>query len=261
MRRHRLTPPAIGLVIATLAAGCTQQDSDVSVVQNFWNAMAAEDMETLESLVSDPASVEFLRGANIELTQEDFTVLEATAGGVNVRHSGHCLSDVVVPTIVVDSVGGPSIDLQGTLSLLMRAQSEAEPSEQYCYAFTDQPLQGKINGEPWQAHHVNRAVYDFGTRKSEHVKIVSEPCQDQWCNGLTSPSLLISNLDYSGAGGNFNARTNITIFTPPSTNQIISDGSYRITNTEDGQTSLEISFHKDAGNFVNGHITLSESSD
>lgn len=77
-----------------------------------------------------------------------------------------------------------------------------------------------------------------------------------WCNGLTSPSLLISNLDFSGTGGNLDTQTNITIFTPPGTNQVISDGSYRLTTTDDGEAKLEISFLKDEGNFVNGFISL-----
>lgn len=244
------------LLLAGLAAGCSEPQSDVSVVQTFWDAVAAKDLQTVESLVSEPSQVEFLRGAKIDLSDDDYAVLEATTDGVNVRHSVHCRSDVVAPTIVVEANGKPSIDLMGTLSVLMKAQSQAQPTKQYCYAFEDQPMQGKLNGESWQARHVNRAVYDFGTKKSEEIKLVSEPCEDPWCNGLTSPSLLISNLDYSGSGGNFDTRTSITIFTPPGTNQVISDGSYRLTTTDDGETKLEISFHRDEGNFVNGFISL-----
>lgn len=114
-------------------------------------------------------------------------------------------------------------------------------------------MQGKINGEPWKAHHLNRAVYDFGTKKSEKLKIVSEPCQDEWCNGLESPALLI-NLDLSGNGGNFDSQNNITVFTPPNSNEVISEGNYRVSSTAEGKTKLEISFQEDEGNTVSGFI-------
>lgn len=130
---------------------------------------------------------------------------------------------------------------------------QRKPTKQYCHDFADQPMQGKINGEPWKAHHLNRAVYDFGTKKSEKLKIVSEPCQDEWCNGLESPALLI-NLDLSGNGGNFDSQNNITVFTPPNSNEVISEGNYRVSSTAEGKTKLEISFQEDEGNTVSGFI-------
>lgn len=243
------------LLIVSLLAGCSQSKSEVEIVAEFWDAVASRNLEAIKPLLADPATMQVLEGSDITLTQGGYEVLDKAEQGVNVRFSDKCLVDVVTPTVVVTVDEEPRVDLIKTLSLGMKARASAKLKSRYCYAFEDQPMQGKIGGKPWKAHHLNRAIIDFGTTKSEQLKIVSEPCQDKWCNGLETPSLLL-NFELSGAGGNFDSRNNITIFTPPQSNKVVTEGSYRLSKAAENQTKLEISFIDDKNNSVNGFITF-----
>lgn len=245
----------ICLLLGLLAA-CGQKNAETTVVEDFWKAMVAEDLETVSQLITNPEAAGFLEGAEIELKEGEYKVLDATDRGLNVQFSSDCLTDYTAPTILADVGGEPRVDLMSTLNSVMTAKAEAQPKKQYCYDFADQPMQGKIGGATWEALDVNRAVYDFGTRTSEELKIVAEPCQDDWCNNLQSPSIVVSNLDLSGSGGNFSMENNVTLVTPPSSNNIVTDGSYRVTSTSGDRVKLELSLHEDENDTVNGFVVF-----
>lgn len=237
-----------------LLVGCGQKSAQTTIVEDFWRAMVSGDFDAVGQLVTNPEAAGFLEGSTIELEEGQYKVLGDIDGGVNVRFSSKCLADYTAPTVLAEVGGEPRVDLMGTLTAVMTAQAEAQPKKQYCYDFSDQPMQGKIGGEAWKAHHVNRAVYDFGTRKSEELKVVAEPCQDDWCNNLKSPSIIVSNLDLSGEGGDFSMDNNVTLVTPPNSNTIVSEGSYRVSPMSGGQVKLELSLHEDQNNTVNGFV-------
>ena len=120
--------------------------------------------------------------------------------------------------------------------------------------FKNQTLQGKLNGDSWQATHVGSQVMDYGTHKKEKFSIYSEQCESYECFSLKSPSINISNLDVSNDnGGKFTLNNNITIFNPPSENLIVIQGSY-IVSKEGGKTKLELNFSSDNDNFLNGYV-------
>jgi len=241
------------LLSLAILVGCSEQTSKVSVVEDFWAAVSTQDLEAAKLVISNPEQAQFLEGLKGKLDRDNYEILAPTEDGVNVVFYSECFTDVAHPTFITEVGGEPKVDLQRTMMASFKATAQRQRTKQYCHDFADQPMQGKINGETWKAHHLNRAVYDFGTKKSEEMKIVSEPCQDEWCNGLNSPALLI-NLDLSGSGGNFDSQNNITVFTPPGSNEVISEGSYRVSSTTEGKTKLEISFQEDESNTVSGFI-------
>ncbi len=240
--------------VTLLLLGCAQEDPKVDLVTRFWQAMDTNDAETLKQLLSDPQQAEFIASGNVAFAVESYEVLEPTSEGVNVNFVRHCYPDILVPTIIIDKNGTPKIDLIATLQAQMKRMAEVKATKKYCYEFQDQPMQGVINGEPWQAQHVRRQVFDFGAKKEEKLSIYSETCRQDNCFMVSTPSLLISNLDLSGDGGNFGNNNNITIYIPPSENLMISQGSYRVSSLSDGKSKLEISFKDDSGNSINGYI-------
>ncbi|WP_347332943.1 hypothetical protein [Marinimicrobium locisalis] len=239
-----------------LLVGCGQKSVETTVVEEFWSALVSGDLESVSKLLANPEAAALLEGSTIELEEGQYEVLSTTEGGVNVRFSSECLADYTAPTMLTEVDGEQRVDLMGTLTAVMSAKAEAQPKKQYCYDFADQPMQGRIGGEAWKAHHVNRAVYDFGAKTSEQLKIVAEPCQDEWCNGLQSPSILVSGLDLSGSGGDFSMENNVTLFIPPNSNKIVTEGSYRVSSPSEGQVKLELSFQKGQNNRVNGFVVF-----
>lgn len=240
------------VLMASLLLGCAKQDANVDLVKQFWQAMAAGDAEALKPLLSDPRQAEFL--ANISLAIESYEVLDATQDGVNVKFVRHCYPDVIVPTIVVQKDGVPKVNFMATLQAQMKQMAGVEPTQQYCYEFKDQPMQGVINGQPWQARHVHRQVVDFGNRTEEKIAIYADACPQDNCFMVATPSILISKLDFSGAGGNLDNKKNVTLYTPPGNNVMVTQGSYRLFKSAEGKTRLEISFNHDAENAINGYI-------
>ena len=242
------------VITSLLFIGCAQEDPKVNLVKRFWQAMDTNDAETLRQVLSDPKQAEFLAGGSVGLALESYEVLESTKEGVNVKFARHCYPDVIVPTVVSEKNNMPKIDLMATFKSQMKQMAAVKPTEKYCYEFQDQPLKGLINGKPWEAHHIDRQVIDFGTRKEESFSIVAEECPEKNCLMLSSPKILISRLDLSSDGGNLDNSRNITIFTPPSDNKMVSQGSYRVSSTANGKTKLEISVKENDGDTINGYI-------
>ncbi len=245
----------VWIIFATLLLlGCAQEDPKVDLVKRFWQAMDTNDAETLRQVLSDPKQAENFADGSVVLEVESYEVLEPAKEGVNVKFVRYCYPDIIVSTVISEKDGTPKIDLKATLQAQMKQMAGVKPTEKYCYQFQDRPMQGVINGKPWQADHMNRQMIDFGTKKEEKLSIVAEPCPQENCFMLSTPSVLVSNLDLSGDGGNFDNRNNITIFTPPGDNKILSEGSYRVSTSSDGKTKLELSFKDDSGDNINGYI-------
>jgi len=238
-----------------LLLGCAQEDPKVDLVKRFWQAMDTNDAESLKQLLSDPKQAEFISSGNVGLAIESYEVLESTSEGVNVKFVRSCYPDIIVPTVITEKDGTPKIDLMATFQAQMKKMAGVKTTKKYCYDFQNQPMQGEINGKPWHANHVHRQVFDFGTKKEESLSIYSEKCPQENCFVVSTPSILISNLDLSGDGGNFGNNNSITIFTPPSDNLMISQGSYRVSSLSEGKTKLELSFKDDSGNSINGYIS------
>lgn len=233
---------------------CTEEDPKVGLANSFWQAAMSKDVETLKQLVSDPESADFLVADHVKLNIDSFEVLDATHEGVDVKFLTHCFPDITSPTIFTDMQGDLKVDVKSTFMAQMKMTRGRERTKKYCYEFKDQPMQGVLFGQPWQAYYLDRQMVDFGTRKEERVAIHSEPCPDGYCFSLQTPSITLSRLDLSGDGGNFDHETNITIYNPPSDNILITEGSYRVSDAGDGDTMLEISFQDDDGNSINGYL-------
>lgn len=243
---------------ASLLIGCSQQQPEVEVAEKFWSAMAAENMEVIKDTISDPSHMQYLDGWTIDIDEEGYKIGELTDAGVAITWFEDCYTDVTHPTVIAVSGGQPKVDLGRTMQSMFRASAGQKPIRQYCHSFKDQPMQGVLNGEAWSADHINRQMFDFGTHKKASLKIVPQPCSDERCHDLTTAQITISNLNWDGTGGNFSAKENITIFTPPSTNEVITDGSYRISKTTEGLAKLELSFKQDESTRINGYVVFDQ---
>jgi hypothetical protein len=137
--------------------------------------------------------------------------------------------------------------------------SNSEPVRKYCYDFDNSELSGKINGQAWSVKKIDSRVIDWGNKKSISISLHPEDCdiEDSGYSGnCKRPKLMISHLNLKEDGGNMSNTENVTIYTPPSDNRIISRGSYRVTHKKQGQTKVEISFKYDNQNYLNGFFVL-----
>jgi len=243
-----------GVLVAGLLTGCSQKNESVEVVSTFWKAFVENDISALEAVLKNDGDAEFLASGRITLS--NYEVLDEVPGGVEVKFSRFCYADAIAVTKVVDVKGKKKIDFRSTLLAQIQAMKDSKPTEKYCYEFKDKPLSGLINGQKWQSVKTHVADVDWGDKITQRVSIHSEDCDPEVYGKCKLPSLIISNLDLESEGGNFNNIHNLTIYTPPGDNKIISTGSYRISMLDNGAKKVELSFENDKKNYLSGHFVL-----
>jgi hypothetical protein len=210
----------------------------------------------LKSILTDPKEAEFIADGNISLTIESYEVMEPTTDGVNVKFSRHCYPDIIVPTVISNKGDQSKVDLMATLQAQMKKMVGATTTERYCYGFTDQKMQGLLDGKPWQADNIQDAAKAYGIVGMESITLYSEPCPEEGgCFAVKSPRIIL-NFDLKSDGGNFSNKSNITLHFPPNKNQMVSTGSYRISSDGNGKTKLEISFFEDENNHIDGYLVF-----
>lgn len=232
---------------------CNTEKESTRVVSDFWKGMATNDKALLASVLEDKKQAEFLSQGKSTLT--NYEVLDEVPNGVEVKFSRFCYADMVIPTILKEVDGALKVDLRLTLRAQMAAYREAVPLKQYCYDFDDKPLSGKLNNIAWHFNKVVNREINWGDKITTNTTLYSEDCNTETYGECTQPSLIISNLDLTGVGGNFDNKVNVTIHIPPSDNVIISDGSYRVTESSEGK-KVEISFKKANENTLSGYFIL-----
>lgn len=245
---------AIALVLIMLA-GCSNNEQ-TEVTQQFWDAMTHNDWQTVRTLVVDKEHVDDLASDRIHLTPMKYTVLEASDNSVAVRFSRSCFSDFTAPTKLTSINGKTRVNLMETLRAQFAIASKQEPTQKYCYNFEDHQLSGVINGSQWTAHHASTYSIPLGDHSETSRIIVSEPCDDPYCMDLRSPRLIISHLNLNDTGGNLSSEENVTIYVPPNHNIVVTHGSYRISQTDDNHTKLELTVDKDSNNHLSGFVYL-----
>jgi len=156
--------------------------------------------------------------------------------------------------VLVRDAGAVRVDANATFMAQYRAGKDDQPLKKYCHSFEDRPMSGKIAGVDVTFRLMNREQVDFGMHKADSGEISVEPCPDANCFSQKTPTIRASKLDYAGDGGNFTNTENITLFTPPKHNSLVTDGSYRITERGNGKRRLEISFNHNADNHINGYL-------
>ena len=244
------------VILVLLLSACSKEDERVVLVKNYWHAMERGDQALLKQVLADPEQSSILDGAAPGLNVDSYEVLDVVEKGVNVKFSRYCYDDLVIPTILTEVDGIAKVDLNATIRVQVNALRNEKTTKQYCYEFLDQPLQGVLGGEPWRGLHLTEMQIDFGSHKKINRGIYTEPCTAAQCMQLASTSLNIGNLDLSGSGGNFDYQNNVTIVIPPGNNQVVTQGSYRVSTTPAGKTKLEISFKLSEDNALNGYITF-----
>lgn len=244
------------LALSTLLAGCGESAKQ-ALVKQYFTAMQNKDVTTLKAILKNPKNAEmFAPDSGFSMTSNKFTVLDEVPEGVNVKYSRFCYADILVPTIVVDTADGFKVDLMATMKGEFKAMKDSKPLKQYCYDFQDKPLAGKLNGKPWSYVNSHTREINWGNEVTQSISLYAEQCDAEQYGSCSKPSLIISNLDLTGTGGNLGAKENITIHVPPGNNDIISQGSYRVTHLDDQTIKLELVFTSDDGSTLNGHITL-----
>ena len=242
-------------IYSILLSGCLADNDHVLIVNKYWQAIEDGNIGELENILSDTEDLAVLE--RMKLDWDSFTVKQTGEEGVLVSIKRFCYQDLTFKTELVDVQGSAKVDSSATLkSLLREAATKSEPIKKYCYGFDIKPLSGKIGGQDWVIKNADHRIIDFGGKKANRISLYTENCDVEYTGECKLPKLIVSNLNFEGDGGNFSVRENITIHTPPSNNQIISKGSYRITPLNDGTTKLEISFNHDEQNHLNGAVIL-----
>jgi len=256
MNRKLIT--SLSLISLTLLVGCGDSEKQI-LVKNYYEAMQAKDVERLKSLLKTPKNAEmFSPESGFSMTSNNFEVQDDVAEGVNVKYARFCYADLIVPTVVISTENGYKVDLMATMKGQFKAMKETKPLKKYCYEFEDTPLNGQINGKPWSFVKSYAREINWGTEITTSTSFYSEDCDTETYGSCKAPSLIISNLDLTSEGGNFGGKENITVHIPPGDNEVISQGSYRISHVEQNKVKVELSFKADNGNFVNGYALIDQ---
>jgi hypothetical protein len=244
---------ALVVSLACLQIGCSQQSESIKVVSDFWKGMDKNDRVLLESVLENKADAEFLSQGKSTLS--DYEVLGESEGeafeGVNVRFSRFCYADMIVPTILVEVDGKKKINFRRTLKVQMAAHKKAKPLRKYCYDFDEKQLSGNLGGKPWSFVQSKSRDIDWGDKVTTNITLYGESCDTDTYGKCTQPRLIISNLDLNSEGGNFTNKVNVTVHVPPGDNQVVSTGSYRVTQNK-GHKKVELSFKQDGKNSLSG---------
>lgn len=179
-----------------------------------------------------PEDVETFK--HMKFIGDSFSVSTDDNGDVLVDIKRYCYRDLIFRTEVVEVGGIRKIDSKATIKNLFEVASvNSDPIKKYCYDFDSSELTGKINGQEWTIKKVDARLVDWGSKNTIYTSLHPEDCEAEYTGDCVLPRLIVSNLNLKGDGGNFSASENITIHTPPSDNQVISAGSYRITHLSD----------------------------
>lgn len=242
-------------VLLIFVHGCSSKDADVVLVERFWEAANSNDIEIIKTLISNPENASMFGKRNGVLINNNIEVGEKLENGnVEISFKRFCYPEASGETKLVEVDGRMKVDVRATLMAQFKTIKDAEPLRKYCYSFKDQAMSGKISGTDITFKHFNKGVVDFGTHKKEKYELSTAPCPNLSCFKLKTPRILVSNLNFGDAGGNFNNEENITIYIPPHNNEIITEGSYRVSKTATGSNKLELSFKRDENNYINGYI-------
>jgi len=232
---------------------CDGQSEPVQVTSIFWEGMTTNNKELLLSVLESKEDAEFLSQG--KSTLKEYEVLAEVPGGVEVKFSRFCYADIIIPTILKEVNGSLKVDFRSTLREQFKANKSAVTLSKYCHDFDDKPLTGILNGHSWSFVKSKSREIDWGDTITTNTTLYSEDCDTEVSGKCSEPSLIISNLDLSGEGGNFNNRVNVTIHTPPGDNLVISTGSYRVSG-KSGNKKVELSFNQDSQNIISGHFFI-----
>ena len=239
----------------TILASCSKPNEDIIIATKYWDAQKNNNLIELEQLLAVPEEIETFK--HMQFSAESFSVDKSDNGDILVSIKRFCYPDLIVNTEVIEVNGVKKIDSNATIKNLFKAAKVNNKTvKKYCYDFDDTELTGLVNGQPWAVKKVDTRVIDWGSKKTIAIALHPEDCDTEYSGYCKLPKLMISNLNLNGDGGNFSASENITIHTPPSENQIISTGSYRITHLNEEATKVEISFKHDEKNHLNGFVLL-----
>jgi hypothetical protein len=120
-------------------------------------------------------------------------------------------------------------------------------------AVKDQPLTGRIAGQDWTPIVCRRSRIQLD-ESGKHIRVEAATEASKGFAPGTKPKLMIKLPTTVGVyplGPNFN----ITVFTPPSDNQVLVDGVLHVTKVSEGAIEFSLSAHDDEGNEVNGRMT------
>jgi len=244
---------AIVLSILSLQIACSEQNEAVKVTSDFWKGMSTNNKILLESVLENKSDAEFLSQGKSTLL--NYEVLGEVPNGVEVKFSKFCYADMVIPTILKKVDGALKVDFRLTLREQMKAHRNAETLRAYCYDFDEKPLDGTLAGKPWSFVKSKSHEINWGDKITINTKLYSEDCDTETHGECTKPSLIISNLNLEGSGGNFTNAVNITIHVPPGDNQVISTGSYRVSR-QGTNKKVELSFEHDPENKLSGYFII-----
>ena len=126
----------------------------------------------------------------------------------------------------------------------------AAEAAQPAAAIADRPLSGTVNGEPWSAIVCRRSPFPMEEDgKRIRVQALAEKLVG-YAPG-TKPKLMIS-LPTTPGDYPLGPKLTITIFTPPTKNQVLAKGTLRVISVTDSAIEFALSARDGRGNEVNG---------
>ena len=211
-------------------------------------------MDTLTHLLAKPERISLFEHLKLDVT--NLVLLSSSDKEVIVSIERFCYPPISVSTMLITVDGHPKIDSVLTFHNLMQNLESTNRLRKYCYDFNDSVLSGYINGEPWSFKMPYVVDIKLGGKIKRKTFLHPEICDAEF-SGMCELPKLILNFDLDGDGGNLSATQNLTIYSPPGNNLVVTEGSYRISRMpENNTTKLELSFKQDDSNYLSGYVVL-----
>jgi hypothetical protein len=114
-------------------------------------------------------------------------------------------------------------------------------------AITDQPLQGQLDGKPWQADHA-------ATEEGGWI-LRSEDCATEPCDRDEPEIVLDWDIASAGEGELGLAQNRVLYLMGVDQGGFVTEGRYRAEVQPDGSVRIGLNFQRDDNTFADGYVT------
>ena len=244
------------LIIGTFfISGCSNQSPEVDIAKRYWESLVNNDLDSLKSVIKNLTEKESNFAFSIEYTGDFPKLYELNSNGVDVEVSHYCYPNQRVTTFINNESGDLKIDHLKTMQFLYSAKRKAKTNKKFCYEFSDQPMQGKIDGKEFRP---TRLIIEPFLNDTASILYASDTKPDSRAD---SPKIMLfrfNNGDERSMSGNFGDYTSMTMYSPPGTN-LIGLGSFKVSEKTDNGYKLEIYYRHDDENYISGFLMVQNS--
>ena len=237
----------ITALILLLLFGC-QSESEIKVelANRYWESLAQKDNFVFDELSLKTKNITL--NSSLEFDGPLPVIKGIDENGVITSFSQDCYPEIIFSTFISQTENNEyKVDHMKTQKAFFSAVKKVKTNRKYCFEFKDIPMTGLVGGKPWQPHLMKKIDW---LGKPAHA-ILPQDCED--ISGELCSKIYLFRLDIDSEGGNFVDDTLITLYFHPNKN-MSGLGSFKLTQLNEKELKIEITFHYDDNNYIEGYF-------